>query len=404
MSTANVRARLWTRDFLLICLTNLAVFTGFQMLMPTMPVYVQSLGGSETMMGLVIGIFTLSAVAVRPLVGWALDTVGRKAVLVLGLALFVISALLYGWASSVAFLLGIRLLHGFGWGFSTTAAGTVAADVIPPERLGEGMGVFGLAGTIAMAVAPAMGLYMIGRFSFVLLFSVSAALAITALLLAVPISYRLPHFADRAAQPRAAFFEPSAVRPGLVTLLTNTTYGAIVTFLALYAAGQGIANIGPFFTIYAITLALTRPLCGLLMDRRGFDVVVIPGLVCVGVAMVLLSASRHLGMFLLAAVFCGLGFGAVQPGMQALTVRGLPPYRRGAANSTLYMGFDLGIGLGAIIWGGISQAVGYATMYLMAAIPAALALLLYLIIGRQQGRRPDGSRPRPARSAPSSLR
>ncbi|HHY94218.1 MAG TPA: MFS transporter, partial [Firmicutes bacterium] len=316
LSEGRARAALWTRDFLLISLANLAVFTGFQMLMPTMPVYVQSLGGSETMMGLVIGIFTLSAVAIRPLVGWALDAVGRKVILLLGLAVFVFSALLYGWAPSVAALLGIRLLHGCGWGFSTTAAGTVAADVIPAERLGEGMGFFGLAGTIAMAVAPALGLYVIDRFSFLALFGLSASLAAVALLLAAPIGYRLPHPTDQAAtptrpavsgRPRATFFEPGAVRPGLVTLLTNTTYGAVVTFLALYATQQGIANIGPFFTVYAVTLALTRPLSGVLMDRRGFDVVVVPGLICVAVAMLLLSVSRHLGMFLVAAVFCGLG-------------------------------------------------------------------------------------------------
>lgn len=406
------REPLWTRDFILVSLSNLAVFAGFQMLMPTMPVYVKFLGGRETAMGLVIGFFTLSAVGVRPFVGWALDTVGRRAVFLFGLAVFVISALSYRWAPSLAVLLGIRLFHGFGWGFSTTAAGTVAADVIPKTRLGEGMGFFGLASTLAMAVAPALGLFLIAAFSFDVLFRTSAALALAALALASLIRYdryreTVPGGQTPRPQPTAlaavdepelkaprpspernkpAFFEPRAVPPGLVMLLTNTTYGAVVTFLALYALERGITNIGPFFTVYALTLALTRPLAGWLLDRRGFTAVVVPGLAFVAAAMPLLSQAYRLWMFLGTAVLCGLGFGAIQPAMQALAVRGLPAYRRGAANGTFYMGFDLGIGAGAILWGAVSQAIGYSGMYLVAALPTGLALVAYLTIGRRVAR------------------
>lgn len=413
--TANrTRPPLWTRDFVLATVANLAVFTGFQMLMPTMPVYVEHLGGREATMGVVTGIFTLSAVGIRPAVGRALDTLGRKPVFLFGLAVFVASALAYARVPSIAALLAVRALHGLGWGCSTTAAGTIAADVIPRERLGEGMAFFGLAGTLAMAVAPAMGLFVIARSGFTTLFVASAALALTALALAAAIRYgryRLPPAATApepglaaaagpaptTAQPAAAavpdpvpppgragatLFEPRAVRPGVVMLLCNTTYGAIVTFLALYGLQRGIPNIGPFFTVYAGTLALTRPLSGVLVDRRGYDAAVVPGLLVVAASMATLSQAASLPAFLAAAVGAGVGFGAVGPAMQALAVHGLPPYRRGAANSTYYIGFDLGIGLGAMLWGAVSQAVGYAAMYLMAAAPALLALLVYVASGR----------------------
>lgn len=394
MSTGRARTALWTRDFILVILANLAVFTGFQMLMPTMPLYIKFLGGRETAMGLVTGVFTLSAVGVRPLVGWALDAVGRQVVFLLGLAVFVVSAISYTWVPSIAALLAIRVLHGLGWGCSTTAAGTIAADVIPSSRLGEGMGFFSLAATIAMAVAPALGLFLAHRSGFTPLFATSASLALLALVLAVPIRYRQHHPLPQKADPpgaaagatnpgRPAFFEPRAVRPALVILLCNTTYGAIVTFLALYALTRGIRNIGPFFTVYASVLAFTRPLTGVLIDRRGYDAAVVPGLAFVAMTMFVLSRAAALPTFLLAAVLAGVGFGAVGPAMQALAVRGLPPYRRGAANSTYYIGFDLGIGLGAMAWGGVSQAIGYSGMYLTAVLPAALALLVYLAVGRR---------------------
>ena len=391
MSTDEAKPALWTRDFILACLANLAVFTGFQMLMPTMPLYIEFLGGRETIMGVVTGVFTLSAVGIRPFVGWALDALGRKAVFLFGLAVFVLSAMSYAWAPSIGMLLAIRVIHGLGWGCSTTAASTIAADVIPRARLGEGMGFFGLAGTLAMAVAPALGLFIIHRSGFTALFATSASLALVALLLAAAIRYARHHTLPARQAPgsaggsvaRPAFFEPRAVRPAVVMLLCNTTYGAIVTFLALYALQRGIINIGPFFTVYAATLAVTRPLAGALIDRRGYDAAVIPGLTAVALTMFALSRAATLPTFLVAAVLGGIGFGAVGPAMQALAVHGLPPYRRGAANSTYYIGFDLGIGLGAIAWGAVSQAIGYPGMYLTAVIPALLALAAYLAIGRR---------------------
>lgn len=113
-----------------------------------------------------------------------------------------------------------------------------------------------------------------------------------------------------------------------------------------------------------------------------------PSLLAVAVTMFALSRAATLPDFLAAAVCAGLGFGAVGPATQALAVRGLPPYRRGAANGTYYIGFDLGIGLGAMVWGSVSQAVGYAAMYLAATVPACLALLAYALTGRRPGRRP----------------
>lgn len=165
----NKQDKLWTRDFVLICLANLTIFMGFQMLLPTLPVYINFLGGDEAMAGLVIGIFTVSAVLIRPFAGMALDVYGRKIVYMLGLLVFLISTLAYNWAPTVLALLAIRFIHGFGWGAASTAGGTIAADLIPKKRLGEGMGYYGLASTLSMAVAPTAGLYIISIASFTII-------------------------------------------------------------------------------------------------------------------------------------------------------------------------------------------------------------------------------------------
>lgn len=385
-TTSTPRERLWRRDFVLVCLSNIAVFAGFQMLTPTIPVYVESLGGKATIMGLVMGIFALAAVAVRPFVGWALNAWGRRTVFVFGLAVFVVSTLAYRWAPSLGVLLALRFVHGFGWGFSTTAAGTIATDVSPRGRLGEGMGFFGASSTIAMATGPALGLFMVNRFDFPAMFYASAVLALLATALAWAIHYAKAEPAPNpgAGKSRTALIEMRAVRPAVVMLLANTTFGAIITFIALYAMQRGIANIGLFFTAYSLALMVTRPVSGKLLDRRGADVVVVPGLVLTAAALVLVSQAQVLWVFLVAGVVYGVGFGAVQPSLQTLAVRDLPRDRVGPANGTFYNGFDLGIGIGSVLWGAAAQATGYSQMYLIAATPAALALVVYLATDRSR--------------------
>lgn len=376
--------KLWTKDFLLIILMNLLLFFGFQMLIPTLPVYVINLGGEEAMAGLVIGIFTASAVLVRPYAGMLLDSHGRKIVLVVGLIIFMVSVLGYNWAPTVFFLLILRFIHGFGWGAASTATGTIAADIIPKSRLGEGMGFFGLAGTLAMAAAPLVGLSIIDRFGFSTLFFFSAALVAVSLVVVSFITFKDVSKGREEQKVKPALFEKAAWRPSLVMFFITMTYGAVVAFIALYADQRQVGNIGLFFTVYAITLLVSRPLLGKLADQKGFNKVVIPGIVLIILTMAVLSQAASLVVFLLAGIIYGVGFGAVQPSLQAMVVQNIPPNRRGAANGTFFSAFDLGIGAGSLIWGAVSQAVGYSQMYLWAAIPAILGLLAYHLYGRQR--------------------
>jgi MFS family permease len=362
------------------------LFFGFQMLLPTLPVYVQKLGGQDTMAGLVLGIFTVSAVLIRPFTGKLLDTHGRKIILIAGLVIFFVSVIGYNWAPTLIILLVLRFIHGFGWGAASTATGTIAADIIPKSRLGEGMGYYGLAGTIAMALAPLVGLTIIARYSFTVLFAFSATLVVLAMLVANFIVYIdvAKVKATGAEKVKPALFEKAAFRPSLVIFFITMTYGAVVAFIALYAGHQQVENIGVFFTVYAITLTVTRPMAGRIADRNGFEKTIIPGMVLIALAMLILSQANSLELFLLTGIVYGLGFGSVQPSLQAMVVKNVPPNRRGAANGTFFSAFDLGIGAGSVIGGGLAQTLGYSQMYLLAIIPALIGILVYYFYGRRQ--------------------
>ncbi len=123
------------------------------------------------------------------------------------------------------------------------------------------------------------------------------------------------------------------------------------------------------------------------MDRHGYGFAIYPGMLCLFVAMLLLSFADTLPRFLVAAVVFGFGFGVLQPTLQAMAVRDVAPRRRGAANATFYIGFDTGIGLGAVIWGFVAEALGYQAVYLGATIPVAMAFILYVLMQTGRGRR-----------------
>ena len=383
----NQQPQLWSRNFISIILISFFTFIGFQMLLPTVPVFAKQLGGSDAEAGITVGIFALSALLIRPVSGYALDRFGRKKLLFGGLILFIVSVIAYHWIATLMMLLTIRFIHGFGWGISSTASSTVATDIIPRQRLGEGMGFFGLAGTISRALAPAAGLWVMQQMGFAALFTIAASVATAGLILALWLQYPDVPLAKGRSM---VLVERTALVPAVVIFFLTMTYGAVVSFLALYALEQNIGNVGYFFSVYAAALLFVRPFAGRLSDRVGFDPLVIPGIVAVMTAMVTVSMADSLPGFLLAAAFYGLGLGALVPCLQALSVMNVPPERRGAANGTFFTGFDMGIALGSVVWGWVAQAVGYSAMYLYTVIPAAISLLIYVF---KKPQRKKGDRP-----------
>lgn len=376
--------RLWTGRLIFIMVINTLVFVGFQMIMPCLPLFLKELGANSRTVGLVSGVFTLTAVAFRPFAGRLLDTWSRKGVFFFGLIVTTLATIAYPLAGSVALVFFLRLLHGFGWSTVPTATGTIATDNIPKERMAEGMGYFGLTSVMAMAVAPMLALAIWGRWDFMTVCVVSAALGVSATLLMVPLkTHALP---EKHAAKQTSLIERQAIFPALIMLHANLGYGAIVTYIAIYALENHIANVGLFFTVYAATLAVIRPLMGKSVDRRGHFFAVPPGLFCVAAGLVCLACAHDMSRFLIAGVLLGAGFGAVHPTLQSLAVKNVPPHRRGAAQSTFLCGFDIGIGAGAIIWGLVAEVIGIRLMYLSAVIPVAVAFVLYLLMCRLEKR------------------
>lgn len=377
----NCEETLWTRDYVLILASTISVYLAFHSLNPTLPLYIKQMGGNKGLAGAALGFLNIAAVLIRPIAGRVLDSGRRKAILVTGILLFLIPSVAYPWVSSVVVLLSWRFLQGFGWGIASTTASTVAADLIPKTRLGEGMGFFSLASTVSLAAAPALSLWAIGWSGFPLLFA--GGIAVTVLSFATALPLRGPEIEPRHGKPSPSLLESTALMPAAIVLCVTATYSSLLSFVSLYAREEGLPGAGAFFTTFAITTLVTRPLSGRLTDRKGSDIAIIPGLLFLTTAMIILACAGSLFELIVSGACYGIGFGAVLPALITLCLRNVPPGRRGAATGTYWTAFDVGIALGSLLWGHLTDTLGFRPMFLLNALTAALTLVLYLELRRR---------------------
>ncbi|MFC4600258.1 MFS transporter [Cohnella hongkongensis] len=371
--------RLWTKSFIGLILTLFFLCFGFYLLLPTLPLYIKESGIEESQLGLIIGSFTLSAVVARPIIGGLLDRYGRRFFIIAGLIVFAISMFLYNWASGILFLFLLRILHGFGWAMSTTAIGTSITDVIPDHRRGEGMGWYGLSMTVSMAIGPIIGVWMVQSYSFNQLIHVAFCLSISAILIALLTKVPVLRSDNKG---KIAYFDKSIFPISIAIFFLALTYGGITTFMPLFAESIHV-NAGTFFLVYAIALTVTRPIAGKLADRYNEGSIIIPSLLVTIAALLLLSLSNGLLGVIVSAILYGIGFGSAQPTLQAAILNLVSPTKKGVANASFFTAMDLGIGLGSILLGLVSQFLGYPFLFTVCAVSGFLSLLIFIVFVRR---------------------
>ncbi|MBP2663679.1 MAG: arabinose efflux permease family protein [Firmicutes bacterium] len=383
--------KLWTMPFTLITVVNFLTYVGNFMLLSTLPLLVLHIGGSKFMAGLITGIYSMTAFISRLQIGPLLDRKGRTSILLAGLSLLLIITVSYNTAAySVILLLMLRAIHGVGWSTVTTSTSTIASDLIPAIRRSEGMGFFGISISVAMVIGPGIGLYIMEHYSYTVLFILSACFIILALITSFSASYcrqncqGTQQVNDKTTEHTAkqnrklAIIEKKALWPSFLFFIIVTTYSTIMIFLPPYASDKGVTDIGAFFTITALAMMFTRLTTGRIADRYGAAKVVVPGMVLLGIALQILSVATSLPTFLFAAVIYGLGYGSVQPALNALAISLAPAERRGTASATFLCAQDMGGILGAVIWGIVAQAFGFSYIYSASVVLIIIAVIWYL--------------------------
>ncbi|CAH0273581.1 MFS transporter [Peribacillus sp. Bi134] len=385
------RARLWTKDFVIVSSINFFITLIFYLLMVTLAIYaVNELDASTSEAGLISGIFIIGTLIGRLFIGRFIDSIGRKKTLFIGLIFFTLTTLLYFVDLGIGFLLVNRLIHGMAMGMASTATGTIVAQIIPATRKGEGIGYYSMSATLATAIGPFIGLYMAQHTSFQVIFSFCLALGvislITAFFLYVPALKVTAKVTESKGFKLSNFIEPKALPISIITLLLAFCYSSVLSFISFYAIEIDLVNTASFFfVVYAVAVLLSRPFSGPLMDRKGSNFIMYPAFIIFGIGLLLLSMTTNSFTLLAAGFLIGLGFGNMQSSSQAIAVKLTPPHRMGMATSTFFIMLDAGLGFGPYILGFIIPVTGYSTLYvILGVLVIATSVLYYFLHGKKE--------------------
>ena len=374
----SVPQQLWTKNFFLICLSNLFIFTSFYCLLPTLPLFITDiLAGDTSGVGYIFGIFALAAVFARPIAGYLLDILGRKSILRISLFFLTLTVLAYNEVTSLLLLFLLRAVHGVFWGFATTASGTVVTDLVPAARRGEGIGYYGLSNTLAMAAGPLLGLEIVRTFGFSVLFVTSFVFSALGFLCVWGIKHQVADTLEKGKP--IILFESKVLSSAAITFFIAILYGSIISFVVLFGKEIGVENAGGYFLAYACTLILSRPYAGKILDQQGPKKIMLIGFITLTLSFLLLFAAQGYLLFMLSAVFFGIGFGIVQPTALTMAINKVDVASRGVANGTILTAFDLGVGSGSILLGMLSKPLGLPTMYLVCCFIVLIPLIIFYI-------------------------
>ena len=356
----------YTRAFVLTSLAYLCFYTHISAY-NLLPLYLQALGARTGEIGTIMAMFSVAAILGQTVTGRLLDWGWRKRCLLGAAILLTAVSTAFGATSRLGWpLYLLRFMQGLGFAVYMTSGMTLIADMAPPARRAEAVGVYGSGGLIALALGPAVGEVILGAGGFPAFFAATVGVAAATLVLAamVPVPPTAP-------APRGLRLGWDGWAPFLPLLLPGFQYGLANTilfaFLPTFARAAALPRVGPFYVAYTGAAILVRFAGGGLADRLGREHVILPGLAAM-TAGILLCSSLHVTWLLVAiGLLNGTAQGVVMPAASALAFERAPAGRRGQAVA-LYTGANLvGGTLGAGGFGWLAQAFGYRPAFVLAS-------------------------------------
>ncbi|MBP8745593.1 MAG: MFS transporter [Syntrophorhabdus sp.] len=385
------KERLWTKDFIVVSTTNFLIYLVFFLLMVIMASYaVDKYHATTGTGGLVSGIFIIGILIGRLGTGRIIEDVGSRRVLVIGTLLYIITSTLYFAAINLPLLILMRFLHGFAFGVANTATGTIAAQIIPRGRHGEGIGYYSMSQILATALGPYLGIVLSQRVDFKMIFLIASLVAAISFAISFIVSqpsYKPPKQVQTKTVKQfqiSEFLEFRAIPISIIVLIVGFGYSVVLSFLSLYSRQLCLEEAASFFfLIYAIVVIFSRPFSGRLLDARGANFVVYPCILFFSIGMLVLSQATYGITLLLSGAIIGLGYGNFLSCGQAISVKSTSPNRFGLATATYYMFLDIGFGVGPYLFGSLVPVTGYRGLYFVMAMVILSTTLLYYFLYRK---------------------
>lgn len=363
----------------LLIIVNLVTAFGYSMIATIISSYAITMGAGLTLAGIMAGIFSLSALCIRPISGIAIDMLNKWNMCIFSTILICLSFLGYAIAPSVGTMLIVRVLHGIAFGINGTVSMVLVSECVPKERLGEGLGYFGVGQIIAQICGPNVGIAVKEEFGYQFLFVLISVLTLvaTGLLLWAKRNMQI----EKIEKPRKLKLDlklnnliaKECIVYALIAGLFSLGNGITGSFMVLLGEERGISNISWFFTTNALILLILRIMIGKLIDKSRFVLVVNISLIITAISMFMIGRAYGLVLILMAAVLKAIGQGGGQISLQSACIKKVDVTRVGIASSTYYIGADIGQGFGPIIGGRISEIFNYEIMF--------YAVVMLMLIG-----------------------
>ena len=371
----------WNRDFLLALTGYFFLFMSVSLFF-LYPVVLQTFGPHQGRIGLIMGVHSVVAIAIRPFFGRMIDVAGGRRFALLGLFVLIVSVPFFHFVDDAGWLpFLLRALSGLGWGISMTATIAMCSDLAPVDRLAKSMGIIGVAGLVANAVGPLLAEELIraggaGRlYNASLMFLLASAACILASRGIVRSDNGVP-----AGGMKVLKYVPWALAAivASIPIFHGAIRGAMIYFIATFGGSIGIARVGPFFLVFSLAAILTRFRLGDLSDRYGRKTIILPAALIIAGNLFIIAQVRSFPLLLVTGFIGGLGQGLIFPALSTYIIDFLGRANKGLAISLYSSLFDVGMGLGSPLFGWISDMAGYRWMYRIAGMFLLVSTIVFM--------------------------
>ena len=354
------------------------------MLIPELPAFLTALDGGEYK-GLIISLFTVTALVSRPFSGKLADNIGRKPVIIVGGAVCMFCSLLYPILTSVFGFFMLRFVHGFSTGFTPTGQSAYVSDVIPADRRGEAMGLLGMMGTLGMAMGPAIGGLVARELGLNTMFYLSSVCGLVAVAIVMGMKETLPTKKSFSLSmlkiTRDDLFEPRVILPCAIMGLAMYAYGAMLTLIPDFGEHVGIHRKELLFTYFTIASLAIRLIAGKASDKYGRLPVVTAASALVMISMLMIAVAETQTLLIAGMILYGFGQGSLSPTLLAWATDLSEQRHKGRALASLYIFMELGIGVGAFMSGWLFgyEWSGFFIPFMISSVLAGIAFVTLLL-------------------------
>lgn len=381
-----MRQKMYSKDIILVLAATFFYMSSPMLVTPLITGFTESIGGTAAVMGFVGGLMNLVSLFCRPLAGNLADKLSKYKVSFLGAIFMTAACVGYIFAPNETVVVIARIVNGFGFACCSVCMSTWMSNMLPKEKVGSGMGVYGTMNALGMALAPAIGVSVYENFgyraAFVIALVFSAAIMVT---IQFTGDRGEPVKTEGGEKKRLKLIDVRVIPISLIIMLFAIPYCATQSFLVTYVQVRGLdVTVSMFFPFYAIVLIVLRLALKDLFDKLPFHVFLAASCCCEFLAILLLAVMQSNAVMFLAAVFLAGGYGIMSSVCQSKAILLAGKEKRGLANSTYYIGLDLGMTLGPMIGGALYGGVDIRWFYPALMVTMPLAATVYLAVGKRK--------------------